>query len=70
MSNEISLSKDADKLICLIYKHYLERRERGASKEDARILGGSDVIQAKVATGWLLEDVDDTCRELSRCGLL
>ena len=33
MSN-ITLSKDADYLICIIYKYYLELRDNGFSKSD------------------------------------
>ena len=69
MSN-IVLSKDADYLICLIYKYYLELRDNGFSKSDAKSLGDSPDIQQKIIPEWSLEDTDDTCRELIRKGFL
>lgn len=33
---EVKLTKDADKLICLIYEDYLFRREHGVSKASAK----------------------------------
>ena len=67
---DVTLSKDADALICAIYKVYLQRRKDGASKADARLLGGSDSIQEKIIPKWSFSDVDETCRELGRAGML
>lgn len=66
----MGLSKDADKLICLLYKHYLEQRKANVSKSNARAFGSSHNIHESFCPDWLFEDVDDTCRELSRAGLL
>ena len=68
--NEPKLSKDADALICILYKEYLQRRKSGAPKADARCFGGSEYIQANLMKKWSVEDVDETCRELSRNELL
>lgn len=67
---EIRLTKDADALICVLYKEYLEQRKAGKSKNSAKYFGGSQQIHTKLMTKWSFEDVDDTCRELSRAGLL
>ena len=68
--NEIQISKDADALICVLYKEYLQRRKTGLSKNEARYFGGSDYIQKNLTRKWSVEDVDETCRELSRNNLL
>lgn len=68
--NEISLTKDADTLICVIYKEYLHRRKSGISKDEARCFGGFERIQAELMPEWFAEDVAETCRELSRTDLL
>lgn len=69
MSN-IQLSKDADYLICLIYKHYLELRNNGISKSNAKTIGDSHDAHQNIIPEWSFEDVDDTCRELIKKGLL
>lgn len=68
--NNVNLSKDADLLICLIYKYYLELHDIGFSKADAKLLGSSNDIFEKITPEWNFEDVDDTCRELDKAGLL
>ena len=68
--SDIQLSKDADYLICLIYKHYLELRDNGISKSDAKILGNSQEVNQNIIPEWSLEDTDDTCRELIKNDLL
>ena len=68
--DKIRLSKDADALICVVYKAYLERRKAGQSKRDARLMGGSPNIHKELLPKWSFEDVDETCGELSIAGLL
>lgn len=67
---EINLTKDAEKLICVVYKSYLEKRKNGITKANAKNLGNSHLIHEQFFPKWLFKDVDDTCRELSRAGLL
>lgn len=69
---EIELTKDADKLFCLIYKGYLEDVKSGISKSNAKITWSSKDIFNRHSDKLKLtfEDVDETCRELSRKGLL
>lgn len=68
--SEIKLSKDADALICLIYKYYLELHDNGVSKSKAKYLGSSKDIHLKIIPEWSFEDVDDTCKELHSNNLL
>lgn len=66
----MNLTKDSEKLICLLYKDYLEKRKSGLSKSKANSFGSSHNIHENLCPDWIFEDVDDTCRELSRAGLL
>ncbi len=67
---EIKLTKDADYLICSLYKSYLDKRSHKMAKVYARELGSSEEIQQKIFPNWSVLDVDDTCRELCAAGLL
>ena len=67
---DIQLTKDSDALICLLYKQYLQKRKDGVPKADAKSFGSSQNIHKTIASKWAYEDVDETCRELSRAGIL
>lgn len=62
----MDLTKDSEKLLCVLYKNYLEKRKSGAAKSEAKSFGSSHNIHESLCPNWLFEDVDDTCRELSR----
>lgn len=64
------LTRDADALICVLYKSYIDRRKSGISKIEARYFAGSDYIHETLMAKWSFEDVDETCRELSRAEFL
>lgn len=66
----MELTRDSEKLICVMYKDYLEKRKSGQSKSQANSFGSSHNIHERLLPDWIFEDVDDTCRELSRAGLL
>lgn len=66
----MDLTKDSEKLICLLYKDYLEKHKSGLSKSSSNSFGSSHDIHERLCPDWIFEDVDDTCRELSRAGLL
>lgn len=68
--SEIKLTREADALICVLYREYLQRRKSGVSKADAKFFAGSQYIHTELMAKWSFEDVDETCRELSRAGLL
>lgn len=67
---EIELTKDAEYLLCALYKQYKECRKSGVSKSDARLTGSAQNIRDTVMPEWSFDDVDETCRELSRAGYL
>ena len=66
----IRLSKDAAKLLGLMYKSYLAKRSAGKTKREARHFGSSHYVHEYLIPEWQFEDVDDTCRELSRAQIL
>ncbi len=66
--SDITISKDADALICLIYKHYLELRGNGVSKSKAKYLGSSKNINKTIK--WCFDDVEEACKELHKNSLL
>lgn len=67
--SEITLSKDADYLICVIYKYYLELHDNGISKSEAKNFENIEIVHSLVPD-WSLDDINDTCLELSNNGLL
>ena len=70
MDNNIKLTKESDYLICAIYKDYLEKRKNGIPKLEAKRPGSSKRIHQDILPKWMYEDVDETCLELERAGLL
>lgn len=68
--SDINLSKDNDLLICILYKHFLEKVKDGSSKSEARWFGSSDEIQENLLTNWSKDDVATACWELHSKGLL
>ena len=66
----MELTKDAKRLLCLLYKLYLERVSVGTPKSSALYMGGSDAIRQQCLPGEALTDVDDACCELIRAGYL
>ena len=67
--NDIKLSKDADLLICLIYKHYLQLHDNGISKIKAKELNSVYDFHFLVPD-WSIDDLYDTCLELKENNLL
>lgn len=68
--DKIQLTKDSDYLLCMLYKSYLEQRSSGIPKARAACVGSSVDIQRNIFPKWCLDDVDATCRELDRAGML
>ena len=66
----MDLTKDSKKMLCMLYKDYLEKRNSGFSKSEAKSFGSSHNIHEALLPNWAFEDVDDTCRELSKAGML
>ena len=65
-----SLSKDADKLICVLYKEFLNRRKSGTSKSDARRFRDGIIPTLSPISTWLPEDITDTMLELANADFL
>lgn len=60
----LELTKDADKVICCIYKEYLEKRKSGMSKSQAKEFDGNFYRNVKALSKWNDADVSDTLQEL------
>lgn len=58
------LTKDADKVICCIYKEYLERRKSGMSKSESKEFDGNFYLNAKALSKWNSADISDILQEL------
>lgn len=64
------LTKDADKLICCIYKSYLEKRKNDISKFDAKHFDSDFYKEIKVLSSWQNNDISDTLSELKHADLI
>lgn len=67
---DVELTKDAEYLLCSLYKTYVQKLKDGISKSNAKNSGSSATIQQNIFPKWSIEDVDETCRELNRAGML
>ncbi len=63
------LTKDAEKLICIMYKTYLERRKNGINKSEAVCFNDAEEINTLVPQ-WSIDDVNYVCLELGRANFL
>jgi len=68
--SEAKLTKEADALICVLYKDFLQKRKEGISRGDAKWFGSADHIQKGLVPKLSLGDIEDICRELSRADFL
>lgn len=66
----MELTKDADKMICCIYKSYLQRRKDGFSKAVSRRFEDSFFSSEEHLSTWVHEDITETRLELGRSGLI
>lgn len=67
---DIELTKDSDYLICFLYKNYLQKRNSGIPKSQAKNVGSAEDIRQEIFPKWSLDDVEETCRELARVDML
>ena len=67
---DVSLTKDADKLICVIYKEYLSRRKAGADKRSAKDFGDPFSWPESFSQEFSVNDFSDTLPELKHAGLI
>lgn len=54
---DIELTKDSDYLLCSLYKSYLQKRNSGITKSQAKNVGSAEDIQQEFFPNWSL-DVD------------
>lgn len=64
------LSKDAQELLSVIYKEYLDRINNGISKSKAKILGSGEELHQNFFENWLYDDFIDTMRSLANSGYI
>lgn len=60
------MTKDADKMLCCLYKEYLERVKVGSSKRDARKFTSEYFSENLPFADWHPDDVSMVRSELSR----
>lgn len=64
------LTKDADKMLCCLYKEYLQRVKLGSSKSTSRRFKMEYTKSDPVLSQWHEDDICITRNELKRNGLL
>lgn len=65
----MQFTKDADKLICSMYYAYLEKRENGMNKNNARHFSFSEIKALKCCSKWSDSDIKETVAEITRSKL-
>lgn len=66
----MDLTKDADEMLCVLYREYIERREQGMSKSSAKGFAHPELLQQALFPEWYLEDISDTLSELHKAGYI
>lgn len=66
----MQLTNDTDKILCLIYDEFLNRRKLGMSKMDAKCFSHPKVLQTEFLQGIHEDDIVDALTELSNNGLI
>lgn len=65
----MELTKDADKMICIIYHDFLSRRKDRIPKSEASRFSDDYFQTQKAFKDWLADDLEVTLLELARSGL-
>lgn len=66
----IELTKDADTMICCIYKSFLQLRKSGIPKPSARRFEKNFFEEDTKLSSWSHEDIKETLLEIGRSGLV
>ena len=66
----MQLTKDTDKMFCLIYEEYLNRRKAGDSKSSAILFHHPQALQSEFLQGIHEDDIYSAIRELDQKGLI
>lgn len=61
----MELTRDTDKIFCLIYEEYLNRRKLGLPKSQAKLFDSPALLQKQFLQGMLEDDISDAILELS-----
>ena len=59
------LTNDADKMVCCLYKEYLERRKNGIRKINAQHFSLSDIKPLKPFSKWTDSDIKSVIAEIA-----
>lgn len=60
------LTKDADKMLCVLYKEYMQRRSNSVPKRDSKFFGDANFIKVTLFNEMSVSDISETARELSK----
>ena len=66
----MQITKDADKMACLIYKCYLGKRKNGESKSSAKHFSSDFHSGISELSTWDYDDIAETINELKRAGFI
>ena len=61
----MKFTRDTDKIFCLIYEEYLNRRKSGLSKSQAKLFDNPALLQEQFLQGIHEDDISDAILELS-----
>lgn len=64
------LTKDAQEMLSVIYKEYLDRINNGISKSEAKRLGSGEELYQNFFENWLYDDFIDTMSSLAKSGYI
>lgn len=62
----MSLTNDSKAVLYILYSEYRNRRKLGFSKSFSKTFGSAEKIQKDFCSNKILEDVEDSLRELGR----
>ena len=66
---EVSLTHEADFVLCTIYQQYLKRRSEGINKSTAIFFGSSHDLE-NIIPQMPFEDIEHFCRDLGKAKIL
>ena len=66
----VQLTSDADKMICCVYKTFLQRRKDGSAKPEARRFAENYFRTDSKLSSWNEGDISDTLLEIGHAGLV
>lgn len=66
----MTLTKDTDKMLCLIYREYLNRRKSDIPKSEAVMFEHPSMLQTQFLQDYLEDDINSTILELKKNDLI